>query len=357
MLDWLEGPAVLATLRRVKELGQPVVGLKMRNADCSGEDLSGLMLVEAELIDIRFSRVNLTGALFSQCTFNGVVLDEAQLAQVKIFKSTLSLCTAIGASGRRLSILQSELKHFDASNAKFIEARFVETKFEAVKLNGSDLNTTAMVMTTHDKTDFSNALLEQTSFFNLDLRSCLFKEVRGARIVLTSSNLSGVDLRGVFMPQAQCGGTSFAQARVDGANFSRANFIDANLSGCQMRQCDLSFAAFLRVNLSNAILDHAILDRARFVRSKLTDASLQNVKASRSVWHVSDMENVSLKNAVLTEAEMIGSNLTRADLRGASMRAAKLDRTEQTELQIDSTSRAALGQANDSYSDFVMANT
>ena len=175
MLDWLEGPAVAATLRRVKELGAPVVGLRMRNADCSGEDLSGLMLVEAELMDVRFSRVNFTGALFSQCTFNKVVLDEARLDQVKIFKSALLLCSAIAAVGRRLSVLQSELKQFDASNAQFIEARFIETSFEAVNLNGANLNTAAMVMTTHDKTDFSNALLEQTSLFKLDLRSCLFK--------------------------------------------------------------------------------------------------------------------------------------------------------------------------------------
>jgi uncharacterized protein YggU (UPF0235/DUF167 family) len=39
------------------------------------------------------------------------------------------------------------------------------------------------------------------------------------------------------------------------------------------------------------------------------------------------------------------------------MRAAKLDRTEQSELKIDSTARAVLGQANESYAEFVVANT
>ena len=355
--DWLDGAAAIATLRRVKELGKPVVGLKLRHADCSDEDFSGLMLAEAEFENVTFNRANLAGALFNEVSFVNVSFDHASLDRANFFKCRLIDSTAKAAVGRRLAIAQSELQAFDATDAKFIEARFVQSNFVDVNLTNADLNTAAMVQTKHDKTNFSSAFLEQTSLFSLDLRTCIFKGVNGPRIVLTSSNLSGVDLRGVVMPQAQCGGTSFARAKMEGADFSGANFIDANMQASQMQGSQLTLAAFLRVNISDAVLDDAVLDRARFVRSTCQRTSFQRIRGTRTVWHLSDLQDATLKDSTLVEADMIGANLTGVDMRGASMRAAKLDRTNKEGLKIDSSSVAMLTTANDAYADFVLAST
>ena len=77
MLDWLEGPAVAATLRRVKELGAPVVGLRMRNADCSGEQLSRIILAQAEFEDVKFDGANLDNAVFTDAKMTYTTLKKS----------------------------------------------------------------------------------------------------------------------------------------------------------------------------------------------------------------------------------------------------------------------------------------
>lgn len=357
MLDWLEGPAVAATLRRVKELGAPVVGLRMRNADCSGEQLSRIILAQAEFEDVKFDGANLDNAVFTDAKMNRVSFSGASLNQTKFFKTQFRDCSARKVQGFRLAVLQSELDGFDAQDGQFTEARFVESTFRGVNLSRSNLDTAVLVDTTHDQTDFSNAMLEQTCLYALDLRTCQFKGVRGRRIVLASSRLDGVDLKNVYMPQAQCSETSFEQTEFAGADLSGANFVDTNFTNAKLQKAQLTLAAFVRANLSGANLEGAVLDKARLVKCDVTGALLKDIHAKRSVWHLSNLTNSDFTAAVLDGSDMIGANLQGADFRQASMVGVKLDLTKQEELKIDKDSLAVSSPKDPGYAAFVMQST
>lgn len=357
MLDWLEGPAVVATLRRVKELGAPVVGLRMRNADCSGEQLSRIILAQAEFEDVKFDGANLDRAVFTDAKMNRVSFSGASLTQTKFFKTQFRDCSARKAQGFRLAVLHIELDGFDAQDGQFSEARFVDSSFRGVNLSRSNLDTAVLVDTTHDQTDFSGALLEQTCLYALDLRTCQFKGVRGHRIVLASSRLDGVDLKNAYMPQAQCSETSFKQTEFAGADLTGANFVDANLNGAQLQKAQLKLAAFVRANLSGANLEGAVLDQARLVKCEASAASFKNIQATKSVWHLSKLTGCDFSAAVLDGSDMIGANLQGSDFRKASMVGVKLDLTVQEELKIDQDSLAAASPNDPGYAAFVMQST
>lgn len=357
MLDWLEGPAVAATLRRVKELGAPVVGLRMRHADCSGEQLDRIILAQAEFEDVKFDGANLDGAVFTDAKMHQVSFSNASLNQTKFFKTNFRDCSARKVQGFRLAILHSELDGFDARDGQFAEARFVDSSFRGVNLSRCNLDTAVLVDTTHDQTDFSEALLEQTCLYALDLRTCQFKGVRGRRVVLASSRLDGVDLKNVSMPQAQCSATSFEQTEFGGADLSGANFVDANLKGAKLQNAQLTLAAFVRANLSGANLEGAVLDQARLVKCDVSSASLQHIHAKKSVWHLSTLTACDLSGSILDGSDMVGADLQKADLRKASMVGVKLDLTKQADLKIDRDSLTVASPSDPGYAGFVMQST
>lgn len=115
-----------------------------------------------------------------------------------------------------------------------------------------------------------------------------YKIEPGAKLI--QADLSGIDLSGTDLSQANLIGADLRRSDLSGANLSEACLVEANL-----RKADLSGA-----NLSGANLNEATLEEA-------------------------NLSGANLSGANLSETCLIGANLTGADLSGADLSGAHLD--------------------------------
>ena len=127
----------------------------------------------------------------------------------------------------------------------------------------------------------------------------------GYRLDLRETNLQGTDLSNLDFTNAL-----MTRARLEGANFRRAQLVGANLAGARMQGVDLGEAWMSEANLFEARLEGAYLTEAR------------------------------LDSADLSSARMEGAMLFKARLEGADLGGARLDQS--TDFSAADTTRAAL---------------
>lgn len=164
----------------------------------------------------------------------------------------------------------------------------------------------------------------------------------GVRAILKFKDLSGLDMTGMNMEQADFTGSRLAGAQMGNGRFKGTSFFacdlrNANLRGADLNRADLRGAYMVGADLTRAKLDGADLregkimkrgekgvleDRARGVPGtktvmagvRLTGASLKSVSAT-----CVDFSDADLTGAVITSAEcrgavFQGANLSDADL-------------------------------------------
>ena len=194
MSAWVEGESAVRLLLEAKKIGQPVQGLKAKNASLSGVDLSGMVLVESEFDTVDFSNCNLERIVLSDCEMKAVRLDGARLNSATFFKTPISGSSALGVYGYRWTVANSNVNGLDFTGSDLPEAKFAMCEFQDCALSGSNLNHAAFVQVVHKKTNFSNCFLKQCVLHDLDLRTCVFKNVDAPMVVISSSILDGLDL-------------------------------------------------------------------------------------------------------------------------------------------------------------------
>ncbi|HSB02367.1 MAG TPA: pentapeptide repeat-containing protein, partial [Anaerolineales bacterium] len=149
----------------------------------------------------------------------------------------------------------------------------------------------------------------------------------------TKIDLSGVDLGGFDLIDANLAG-----AKLDQANLSGAKLIESDLRGARLERANLSRAKLERARLSGAKLGRAALEKASLARADLSGADLRGAV----------LEGSDLERANLSEADLTGARLKRAHLSGAILCGAKL---------IDADlSGADLSGANLAYADLTRTN-
>jgi len=130
---------------------------------------------------------------------------------------------------------------------------------------------------------------------------------------LSGKNLSGVDLgnadlRGTNLSGANLAGADFSNADLRGANLKDANlegarFDEANLEGAQLTGADLYWASLWRANLAYADLQFASCRGAN-----LTEANLRGVSLSHANLGPDNVGGSTVLNgADLTEALIVGT--------------------------------------------------
>jgi hypothetical protein len=108
-------------------------------------------------------------------------------------------------------------------------------------------------------TDFSGANLAQAMLEGADVSRANFY---GARLTLsvlialngTGSNFTGADLRGAKLSTAKLASSDFRYADLSNADLSRASLVGSDLRGTDLRGADLSQANFSSTNLTGAYL-------------------------------------------------------------------------------------------------------
>ena len=185
----------------------------------------------------------------------------------------------------------------------------------------------------------------------------------GRRAILKFVNLSGCDLSGRCLAEADLSG-----ALLQHANLAGINLRDATLFGADLTRCDLTEACLERADLRGATLRDAMMPRCNMVRidlregmllsseggnlrrmhadggtamhgAVLTGAKMQRARLSNVVLTQADLHDVDLRGSMMTranlsKADLTGCNMHGVDLSGAIMTGAILAGTILTEASL-----------------------
>lgn len=187
--------------------------------------------------------------------------------------------------------------------------------------------------------DLSGANLNGTILVEADLRGV---DLSGARLIkadLSRSDLRGANLSKANLIEANVAGADFRGANLSGADFKNANLTaaifhdadlsearlltssvsEANLSGANLSGADLTGADLIGRDLSGANFEHAVLGAVHLEQAILRSANFAGTKLSRRSFREADLREANLSGADLASADLGGSILEQANLGGANL--------------------------------------
>ncbi len=129
-----------------------------------------------------------------------------------------------------------------------------------------------------------------------------------------AAHLYGLNLEGVFLPDADLHGADFTGSNLAGSIFAGANFAKGRLQQTDLTEADLS-----RANLAGTGLYKVVLKRAQLRQANLRGAGMQEAEAQNASLQAADLSDAYLLMADLSGANLSGANLEAALLRGANL--------------------------------------
>lgn len=182
------------------------------------------------------------------------------------------------------------------------------------------------------------------------------------RLVLRNQDLSGINLQGSVLTQAQLQGARFYSrgpdthpdtyddrtADLSGADLSSAQLVGADLTLGRLVNSGLLRANLNRANLTLADLSGANLEHASLIQTVLDQAQLVETRLSKADLTEAQLSQVNLAGARLAEVNAAGAQFMGANLQGVSAIAAQLTSAnfDQATLANADFTGAALQDAN-----------
>ncbi len=306
-----------ALLRDARLANAKLSGANLRGADLGGADLSGADLSRADLTDAKLDGATLTGANLSSVQASGarffrVLAERVQFVQAQLERASFEVASVRDADFSGATIGKACFRGAKADAAIFSEVRGESAIFDDAELASAtfggaglpDLSCVAARATrsnweraeldraVFDRADLSHATLvrasmEVASFLAADLSKADLSNVSGDGADFTDANLSGADLRMSKLSDARFSKAKLVEsngqkllannARMDGADLSRASFRGARMKGCQ-----LSSATLDGTDLRDADLEGSKLDGTDTSKAKLAGANLRGVEGVSS---------------------------------------------------------------------------
>ena len=142
-------------------------------------------------------------------------------------------------------------------------------------------------------------------------------DIRG--IDLGEANLRDADLNGANLSEANLRDTDFSLAILSNTNLTHANlrfarFDSANLSEANLSYADLGFAVLADALLSDANLSFATLREANFYGATLSKANLSEAYLSGTNFADADLSRTDLSYAILSHAVLSNTNFSGATM-------------------------------------------
>ncbi len=156
-----------------------------------------------------------------------------------------------------------------------------------------------------------------------DLRGIFLKEAH-----LSGARLGEVDLTGADLTKAILSEADLSGANLVNANLSQANLQQANLTGTNLGKADLSFSSLRGIVLTKANLSEADLSRANLIDANLSNANLSGANLQQAPLSGANLNGASLSRADLSNADLRRANLGGASLSRADLSGADLSRTD-----------------------------
>lgn len=288
--------------------GCNLTGADFYKAALSGLNLSEANLTNADLISATISS-NLTDANLSGANMTGASLAGATIAGADMATANLTNVWTFDTGGVPASLPAGweDVSHYILGPT----ANLTEALLSGQDLAGFDL----------DQANLSSADLAHTNLSGTDLAQATLAGVQSAGITGTPALPAGWQLltgylvgAGAYLEGAELSGADLASADLTGTDFggavlSGADLSNANLSTAKLGSADLSQADLAGANVSGAILTKAVLP----------DANLTNTDATGSELTDASLTKATLTGTILTDADLDGANLVGTDLSAATL--------------------------------------
>jgi len=122
--------------------------------------------------------------------------------------------------------------------------------------------------------------------------------------------LSGANLAGVYLFDADLDSANFSGADLSGAELSYARLNYADLSGADLSGADLIYTNFYYANLIGANLSGANLTYASLRYANLIGANLSGANLTEAYLYDANLEQANLSGAQLTGTYLTGATMT-----------------------------------------------
>lgn len=341
-------------LRRANLTGLNLSGARLQDGTLADATLDG-----ADLRDVKFVDIDLSGASFATGPLGPTHLELASMRSTRVDLSRMKATGAI--------FTDALMTGFTAS---FVD--FTGADLSRASLDGSTLDNATMALATFDRTQFGSAILRQVDFSDSDLRTATFNETPGLalganetlvpnpcevqaqalslstfvrtrfkatqfpptswrKMNLTRAKIDfgGASLEGKELCGLQLGGVRFDGVGLAGAKFDRSimegTIFVADLTGASFRYGAISGASFAFSDLSDVVLDYAVADTQGvqatvFDRSNFAPKSIVGAHLSRATFTNAKVTIPQAHtNAQLIDAKFINADLSDSDLQDLEM--------------------------------------
>jgi uncharacterized protein YjbI with pentapeptide repeats len=188
----------------------------------------------------------------------------------------------------------------------------------SVSLRGRDLRGAILPRTDLSQADFTGATLVEASFLGARLRKARFgcavklqlnpsEQLRKRIKADTCDDEHATDLRGADFSEALLQGTSFSHAKLSGARFARAM-----MQGALLEDADLTGAALTYARLEGASLANSSLTAASLFGAQMQGANLDGADLSLTSFLFTEVQGANLQGATLANASFNAAGLYRA---------------------------------------------
>lgn len=283
--------------------GCDLTGADLSHLDLQGIDLTGAILESAFLTGSNLRKATLTGAILAHANLVGADLSEARLDGANFGSACLRDVKAGGGVDLSGSVLVkadlwgADLSGANLSGADLSEVNFCDTNLEYVvaeKANFQEVDLTGarLVGARLSGCTFNEVNVTEVDFTGVDLSSATFIAAEGDGAIFR--NVMAKDLASVK-------GSSFAGADFGGATLTGANLMGTRLCGSDFSDADLRGALLNEADLTEAALDRTNLAEAMLTRANLTKASLYAADLRQSV-----MNHACVRGANFEKANLFG---------------------------------------------------
>jgi uncharacterized protein YjbI with pentapeptide repeats len=260
----------------------PGANLSNRNLSMAyliGADLSYVPIYDAEGFEIGQITTDLTGANLSQAELNSAYLFAADLT---------------GANLSEANMENAHLSLATLTNANLSQANLINANFQSATLTGANL---------------TGAIVRQANF----MRANFGQYQGGSGIALaqlySTASYQVHDLTGILLYRNDLSGGNLV-----GQNLTNADFSFATLTGANLSQANLTNAGFYLATLTGADLTGAEVRGANFFRYDSPDGISTTQLYSTASYQAHDLTGIGLHGNNLVGANLVGQNLTNADL-------------------------------------------
>jgi len=289
--------------------GEPLTGLDLTGSDLSQLDLSQQDLSESILARANLASVNLSGANLNHCN-----LAEAQLLSANLSAATLSHADLGESNLKWVDFMGALLEDANFDGAVLVQARLANVKAARATFLGSDLSDAVMTSGDFSEADFQGAKLDRVKATEANFTDAILEEATAEAANFDSAVMKQARSEGLFAKDARFGTVNaedsfWERAELSGADFSfatltRADFSEAILIGTEMDACTMRGARFDRANA------HALKAR----KADLMEASFTSADLSFADMRGANLFGAELWRAKLDDAQFALANLTRTKL-------------------------------------------